>query len=116
MNVSSQTNIAERLAPVWDTLGESYKASNVVIAQMDATENDLPAGLPFRVEGFPTLKFRAAGSDEFIEYEGDRSLESLVEFIDANGKAPKVEKVEVEAEAEKVVEDEEEAHSKRDEL
>lgn len=61
---------------------------------MDATENDLPAGLPFRVEGFPTLKFRPAGSDEFLEYEGDRSLESLVEFVDTNGKAAKVEEKE----------------------
>lgn len=83
---------------------------------MDSTENDLPAGLPFHVEGFPTLKFRAAGSDEFVEYEGDRSLESLVEFIDANGKAPKTEKKEPkEAEAEEAAE-EDEAHTKRDEL
>ncbi|BEI86121.1 hypothetical protein CcaverHIS002_0604080 [Cutaneotrichosporon cavernicola] len=104
----------QRLAPIWDSLGESYKSANVVIAQMDATENDLPAGLPFRVEGFPTLKFRAAGSEEFIEYEGDRSLESLTEFIETNGKAPKVEKKETEAD--KPAEEEEEAPSKRDEL
>lgn len=81
---------------------------------MDATENDLPAGLPFRVEGFPTLKFRPAGSDEYIEYEGDRSLESLVEFIDANGKAPKTEKKDKVPEAEDAEEEEEKA--KRDEL
>lgn len=53
-------------------------------AQMDATENDIPPQAPFRVQGFPTLKFRPAGSSEFIDYNGDRSLESLVEFIEAN--------------------------------
>lgn len=81
---------------------------------MDSTENDLPSGLPFRVEGFPTLKFRAAGSEEFVEYEGDRSLESLTEFIEANGKAAKVEKKEAEAAVEE--EEAEDAKAKRDEL
>lgn len=51
---------------------------------MDATENDIPAQAGFRVSGFPTIKFRAAGSDEWADYNGDRSLESLVEFIEEN--------------------------------
>ncbi|KAL1408883.1 protein disulfide-isomerase precursor [Vanrija albida] len=76
----------QRLAPIWDQLGEEYKGSNVVIAKMDAQENDLPADTPFQIQGFPTLKFRAAGTDEFIDYNGDRSLESLQEFIIENGK------------------------------
>lgn len=49
---------------------------------MEATENDLPASVPFRVQGFPTLKFKPAGSRDFIDYEGDRSLESLVAFVE----------------------------------
>jgi protein disulfide-isomerase A1 len=51
---------------------------------MDATANDVPPQAPFRVQGFPTLKFRPAGSSEFIDYNGDRSLESLVEFIESH--------------------------------
>lgn len=54
---------------------------------MDATENDIPPSAPFKVSGFPTLKFRPAGSSEFIDYNGDRSLESLVEFIESNRKS-----------------------------
>ncbi|WVR06114.1 protein disulfide-isomerase domain [Kwoniella sp. DSM 27419] len=78
----------QRLAPVWDTLGEKYSTnSNIVIAQMDATENDIPPAAPFNVQGFPTLKFRAAGSTEFVDYNGDRSLDSLVEFVEANKKS-----------------------------
>jgi protein disulfide-isomerase A1 len=72
---------------------------------MDATENDLPPSVPFRVAGFPTLKFKAAGGREFEDYEGDRSLESLIEFVEAKAKnsipAPKP------AEASPKVEDEE---------
>jgi protein disulfide-isomerase A1 len=51
---------------------------------MDATENDIPAQAGFRVSGFPTIKFRAAGTDEWVDYNGDRSLESLVEFVEEN--------------------------------
>ena len=37
---------------------------------MEATENDLPPSVPFRISGFPTLKFKQAGAREFIDYEG----------------------------------------------
>lgn len=53
---------------------------------MEATENDLPASLPFRVSGFPTIKFKPAGSRDFLDYEGDRSFESLVAFVEESAK------------------------------
>ncbi len=53
---------------------------------MDATENDLPPSVDFRVSGFPTLKFKPAGGKVFVDYNGDRSLESLIEFIEAQAK------------------------------
>jgi protein disulfide-isomerase A1 len=55
-------------------------------AKMDATENDLPPSTPFQVTGFPTLKFKPAGSRDFVDYEGDRSLESLIEFVESLAK------------------------------
>ena len=55
-------------------------------AKMEAQENDLPSSVPFRVSGYPTLKFKPAGSKEFMDYDGDRSLESLIEFVEANAK------------------------------
>ncbi len=54
---------------------------------MDATENDIPPQAPFRVQGFPTLKFRPAGSADFMDYNGDRSLDSLIEFVEMNRKS-----------------------------
>lgn len=53
---------------------------------MEATENDLPPSVPFRVAGFPTIKFKPAGTREFIDYEGDRSLESLIAFVEEHAK------------------------------
>jgi len=55
-------------------------------AKMEATENDLPPSIPFHISGFPTIKFKPAGSPDFIEYDGDRTLESLIEFVEANAK------------------------------
>jgi len=78
----------KRLKPIWDTLGEHYAAvkDRVIIAKIDAPENDLPPTLPFRVAGFPTLKFKPAGSKDWIDYDGDRSLESLIAFVNENAK------------------------------
>jgi len=85
----------KRLAPIWESLAEKYADSKdgLVIAKMEAQDNDLPASVPFRVAGFPTLKFKPAGTRDFIDYEGDRSLESLIAFVEEHAKnslAPKV--------------------------
>jgi protein disulfide-isomerase A1 len=53
---------------------------------MDATENDVPPSAPFRVTGFPTIKFKAAGARDFIDYDGDRTLEAFTEFIEKHAK------------------------------
>jgi len=56
----------------------------IMIAKMDANDNDVPPAAGFRIQGFPTIKFKKAGTKEFIDYEGDRSLESFLEFIESN--------------------------------
>lgn len=55
---------------------------------MDATTNDVPPSVGFQVSGFPTIKLKPAGTREFIDYEGDRSLESLIEFVTKHAKNP----------------------------
>ncbi|CAE6506462.1 unnamed protein product [Rhizoctonia solani] len=78
----------KRLAPTWEQLGEQYadQKDKLTILKMDATTNDLPASAGLKIAGFPTIKFKPAGSKTFVDYEGDRSLESLVEFIQNNTK------------------------------
>ncbi|THH32878.1 hypothetical protein EUX98_g1310 [Antrodiella citrinella] len=76
----------KRLKPTWDSLADRYAEvkDRVTIAKMEATENDLPPSVDFKVAGFPTLKFKKAGSRSFIDYDGDRSLESLIAFVEEN--------------------------------
>lgn len=79
---------------------------------MEAQDNDLPPSVPFRVSGFPTLKFKPAGSRDFIDYEGDRSFESLISFVEEHAKnslalpkteeEPKIEEAQVPLEVDKL--------------
>jgi len=57
-------------------------------AKMDATVNDVPPSVGFQVSGFPTIKLKPAGTRDFVDYEGDRSLESLIEFVTKHAKNP----------------------------
>jgi len=74
----------KKLTPIWDQLGDSFASNNdIVIAKMDSTENDLPAGTPFQVQGFPTIKFLKADGT-VIDYNGDRTLEDFKKFLSEN--------------------------------
>ena len=53
---------------------------------MEAVDNDIPPSAPFRVSGFPTIKFKKAGTRDFIDYNGDRSLENFIAFVHENAK------------------------------
>jgi len=73
----------KNLAPVFEALGEKFKDdANVVISKMDATANFVDSA--YGVQGFPTLKFFPAGSNDVLDYEGDRTEEDFVEFINTN--------------------------------
>merc|ERR1711907_748022 len=69
----------KQLAPTWEKLGEKYEGeANILITKMDATANELEG---ITIESFPTLKFFPAGKDEVVDYEGERTLEALVKFV-----------------------------------
>lgn len=76
------------LAPKYEELAELYTSnptynSQVVIAKVDATANDVPD----EISGFPTIKLFPAGSkDAPITYSGSRTIEDLASFVKENGK------------------------------
>ncbi|TPX33927.1 hypothetical protein SmJEL517_g03369 [Synchytrium microbalum] len=76
----------KKLAPIWDELGSTLAttAPGIIIAKMDATENDLPVTAGYQVQGFPTLKLIKANSNEVLDYSGDRSLEAFLRFLKEN--------------------------------
>jgi len=73
----------KQLVPTWDKLGEKYRDSEtVVIAKMDSTANELE---DVKVQGFPTIKLFKKGDNKVIDYNGERTLDGLVKFIESDG-------------------------------
>ncbi|KAJ2658926.1 hypothetical protein IW148_004476 [Coemansia sp. RSA 1199] len=70
------------LAPIYSQLSEIFQNDeNVIIANYDASEDTKIKGEQ-SIEGFPTLIAFPAGKDaEKIEYDGARSLNDLVAFV-----------------------------------
>ncbi|XP_050877941.1 kinesin-like protein KIN-12B [Lathyrus oleraceus] len=71
------------LAPILDEVAFSFQSDpDVVIAKLDATANDIPSDT-FEVQGYPTLYFRSA-SGKISQYDGGRTKEDIIEFIQKN--------------------------------
>jgi protein disulfide-isomerase A1 len=75
----------KKLVPVYNQLGEHYKDSKgVVIAKIDAAANDNPA---VQIQGFPTIYLfpaSAEGKKEPVQFNDARTLEALIQFVQAN--------------------------------
>jgi len=68
------------LAPIWDQIAEKYEGrKDLVLAKVDATENEVDGT---EIEGFPTLIMYKKETNEAIDYNGKRDLESIVKFIE----------------------------------
>ncbi|KCV70239.1 hypothetical protein H696_02569 [Fonticula alba] len=102
----------KNLIPIYDELAGDLKSnSNIVIAKMDATANDLPLDAGFEIHGFPTIKLVTADG-KVVDFNGERTVEGFKKFIEANGTAPKPAAAAAAAEEEKK---EEKKDEKKDE-
>lgn len=89
----------KKLEPIYDELATKLSGvQSIVIAKMDATENDAPA--PHSAQGFPTITFFPSGKDaKPIPYEGGRTVDDMLSFLQENA-GIKFEIPEVKAEVE----------------
>merc|ERR1719384_1334498 len=93
----------KQLAPIWTQLGEAFAdRDDIVIAKSDATANEFD---DVEVQGFPTLKYFPKGEKAIVDYNGGRDIDSLVKFVENDGKV--VEEEEEEDDTEEEVEEEE---------
>jgi protein disulfide isomerase family A protein 3 len=69
------------LAPKYEELAKKLKKeSNIVIAKMDATENDVPS--QYEVQGFPTIYFAPKNSKNSPrKFEGGREVEDFIKYL-----------------------------------
>lgn len=73
----------QKLAPILDEVAVHFESDpDVVIGKLDATANDIPED-SFDVKGYPTIYFRSA-SGKIVQYDGTRTKEDIIEFIQNN--------------------------------
>ena len=75
----------KKLDPEWDDLAKRVKegGDKVIIAKIDASEHSSFASR-YPVSGFPTLIYFPNGPKSNQPYEGDRDLDSFIEFLNEN--------------------------------
>ena len=75
------------LAPTWESLAEDFETeSGVLVAKVDAeAPQSKKTADEFDIKSYPTIKFFPKGSSKPEEYDGGRSEQDFVTFI--NGKA-----------------------------
>lgn len=96
----------QKVAPILEEVAVSYeKDPNVMIAKFDATANDVPSDI-FSVQGYPTMFF-ISSKGKIVEYQGGRSKEDIINFIEQNrsDKQDKSESNQPEEKSESVVEE-----------
>lgn len=72
----------KQLGPLWDELGEYYKDSDMIIAKMDSTKNELE---DINIKAFPTIKLITKVNLKGKDYNGERTFEGLVKFVTSDG-------------------------------
>lgn len=71
------------LEPLWNELGEHFKESkDVVIAKMDSTKNEIES---FKIKAFPTIKLFSKGILNVKDYNGERTFEGVLKFVESDG-------------------------------
>jgi len=70
----------KQLEPIYEELAQYFENNDqVVIAKIDATENDNPIGV---IKGFPTIQLFSVGDDQTpIPYDGERTLSAMKSFL-----------------------------------
>jgi len=79
----------QKFEPVYEKAAEYLQrsGSDVVLANMDITQNDLPANVNFKFEGIPSL-FLSLASGKVIPFKGPRSIEAVLDFVHNHATSP----------------------------
>jgi len=78
-----------RMTPAWEAMKESLLADSFNVEIISFEQSSDPQEIQQqKIGGFPTIRYYSDGfpSENFSDYKGDRSKESLIRFITSGGK------------------------------
>lgn len=76
----------KKLAPIYEELATKLKHNtNLVIAKMDSTANETDK---VSIQGFPTIKFFPAKDKTPIDFNGDRTVDGFIDFLNKHASNP----------------------------
>jgi len=79
----------KKFAPVWDRFAtELADVEHLLVAKMDGSRNGSPLPEDFEWDRYPMVFFVPAGKKKPIVYEGNRTFEHLVEFVNEHSSKP----------------------------
>lgn len=82
---SPECNPCNDLSKIYDELGELYKENEkIIVAKMDASVNILKHT---KIKTVPQIKLYRSGDNKVFSFEGKRTLESLIKFLESRGEA-----------------------------
>lgn len=72
------------IAPEFEDLAGKIAAQskNIIVAKFDGTANDIPTGINFKLEHFPTFMLFKAKTNELVQFDGDLTFNSLAEWVE----------------------------------
>ena len=73
----------QHFMPIFDKFGGSINKSKLNIIKFNA-DKDKKYIDSFKINGFPTLLLNDPKNKRFITYNGDRSMNDLVKFVNEN--------------------------------
>ncbi|KAI0765904.1 protein disulfide isomerase [Trametes elegans] len=73
----------KRLKPIYEEVAKDFSSeSNCVVANVDAdAKNNKPLAEKYEIGSFPTIKFFAKDNKEPVDYDGPRTEEAFIDFL-----------------------------------
>ena len=73
---------SQKFLPIWNEFIKECDKLNISYETIECTDNELCSNGKYNIEGFPTIILEV--DDNIIEYNGDRSITSMLDFVSKN--------------------------------
>ena len=73
---------SQKFLPIWNEFIKECDKLNIPYETIECTDNEICSNGKYNIEGFPTIILEV--DDNIIEYNGDRTIRSMLDFVSLN--------------------------------